>query len=175
MMLGGLYWIVKAGVIILTDDQPPYLFEIAPLLFAIGLVGLYVQLLPSAGWVGRAGVVGTGLGFVSQIAALVYERLPDARISGAEDFVFPYSMFVLIGSLGILIGLLLLGVETLRVGGLPAPWHRLPIVVIILAIIFSVTVVFHLELPILLIGCLWMFLGNKLWQNAKASLIARTE
>jgi len=42
-ILGGLCWIVKGALIMLTGEQPPYIFEIAPVFFALGAVGLYVQ------------------------------------------------------------------------------------------------------------------------------------
>jgi hypothetical protein len=170
MLLGGVCWIIKAGLILLTNEQPPYLFEVAPLLIAIGLVALYARLIPAAGWMGRTGAILAILAFLSQLAALVYERLPNAHISDAEDFVFPYSVFVLIGTLGIIVGLILLGIETYRIGGLPAPWHRLPLGAAILAIFFSLTVVWHLEIPILLIGGLWVLMGYKVWQSAKGGV-----
>ena len=110
--------------------------------------------------------------FVSQVSALIYERLPNARVSGSDDFVFPFSVFVLFGMLGNFIGLILLGIATYRSRGLPAPWHRLPLAVFILAVAFSLTAVWHLELPILLIGGLWMLLGYRVWQSALGTRIS---
>ena len=50
MLLGGLCWIMKAGALMLVNFQPPYLFEVAPLLIACGLVGLNARLGATAGW-----------------------------------------------------------------------------------------------------------------------------
>lgn len=172
MLLGGLFWIIKAGAIMLANIQPPYLFEVAPLLIACGLVALYARLSPNVGWLGKTGAIMAGVAFVSQVSALIYESLPNAPISGSDDFVFPYSVFVLFGMLGNFIGLILLGIATYRSRGLPAPWHQLPLAVFILAIVLSLTAVWHLELPILLIGGLWMLLGYHVWQSALGTRIS---
>ncbi len=45
MTLGGLFWVLKAGAILLVDYQPPLIFEVAPLLIALGLLDLYMSSL----------------------------------------------------------------------------------------------------------------------------------
>lgn len=53
--LGGLFWVSKAALIMSVGDQPEYLFEIAPLLFASGLIGLHRGLQGTGGQIGRVG------------------------------------------------------------------------------------------------------------------------
>ena len=43
-------WAAKAGVILLGGDQPPYLFEAAPLAFALALLALGARLAGRGGW-----------------------------------------------------------------------------------------------------------------------------
>ncbi len=169
MMIAGLCWIIKATVILVADYQPPLIFEIAPLLFALGLLGLYVRIRPPVSRTGTIGMVVVSIAFVARVAATLYEVIPGARISTGEDFVFPYSLFVLVGMLGIFLGLLLLGVAILRTQGLPPPWHVLPLGVGVLAILVFVTGILHIELPILLIGCLWTLLGYAIWWSASCT------
>jgi hypothetical protein len=54
-IIGGTLWAAKAGVILLGGDQPPYLFEAAPLAFALALLGLGARLAGLGGPVARAG------------------------------------------------------------------------------------------------------------------------
>lgn len=166
MVVGGLFWVIKASAILLVEVQPPLIFEVAPLFFALGLLGLYLQLPPSAGRLGLTGVVIASVALVARLAATIYEAMPGARISTGDDFVFPYSLFVLIGTLGIFLSLLLLGMATLRSRGLPPPFHVLPLAVGCFAMLFSATAALHIEVPILLIGCLWLFLGCIIWRSA---------
>jgi len=127
MTLGGLFWVLKAGAIILGGDQPPLIFEVAPVLFALGLFGLHSRVPPHAGPIGSSGMVVAGLALVAWLAALVYAALPGARVPTGEEFVFPLSLLVLVSSLGIFVSLILLGIATLRTRALPPPWHRLPL------------------------------------------------
>jgi hypothetical protein len=45
-LLGGLAWAVKGVVILVGGDQPPLLFEGAPLLFGLGLAGVASRAVP---------------------------------------------------------------------------------------------------------------------------------
>ncbi len=168
-MIGGFFWVIKASSILLVDVQPPLIFEIAPLFFALGLLGLYLQLPPPAGRLARIGVFIAGIAFFARLAATIYEGMPGARISTGDDFVFPYSLLVLLGTLGIFLSLFLIGIAVLRSRGLPPPFHVLPLAIVCCAILFSATAVLHIEVPILLIGCLWMFLGFIIWRSAKST------
>ncbi len=65
--LGGLCWMIKAGVILVTGDQPPVLFAVGPLLFALGVIGL-AQMLPVPR--GRLGVGAQILAAIAGLATL---------------------------------------------------------------------------------------------------------
>lgn len=157
-MLGGLFWAIKAGSILLTNYQPPQIFETAPLLFAVGLVGLYLQLGQRASGWGKAGVASAVLAFFTRFGTTIYEATPNAVVSTGETFVFPFSLFVLIGAVGVFLGLILLGVDCWRAKAFPA--HRVPLTVGLLVLPVTLTGLLHIEVPILLIGLLWLWVGS---------------
>lgn len=158
-VLGGLLWVIKAGSILLIGYQPPLIFEVAPMLLALGLVGLYVRLGKQArGW-GKAGVALALLAFFTRLGTTLYEVTPNAVIPTGETFEFPYSLFVLIGAMGVFIGLILLGVDVARPKLLSPPMHTAPLVVGLLVLPISLTAIIHIEAPILLIGLLWVWVG----------------
>lgn len=48
-IMGGAMWAARASVIVLGGDQPPYLFEAAPLAFALALLALSARLAGRGG------------------------------------------------------------------------------------------------------------------------------
>lgn len=154
-MLGGLFWILKAGAILLTGNQPPFLFEVAPMLFAGGLIGLHARID------GRAGVVGTiglGLAIVSGVTAVFALLIPSS--SGSESFS-PLILGTYLTELG---SLIVLGMAARRTRAIR--WSLLPLIVGIatfpLIAVGGALQMLNprlLEIPILLLGATWVWLG----------------
>ncbi len=159
-VLGGVLWVIKAVSILLTGYQPPLIFEIAPMLLAPGLVGLYWRLGEKvSGW-GKAGVALAALAFFTRLGTTIYEATPGAIIPTGETFEFPYSLFVLVGAAGVFIGLIFLGVDFFRAKLLPSPAHAIPLTAGLLVFPLGVTGLIHIEAPILFIGLMWMWVGS---------------
>ena len=167
MQFAGLLWIIKATMILAGFPQPPVAFEAAPVLFALGLAGLAHYLGNAAGWWGRVALILAYGAVVARLGATLYEFIPGTRISTGDEFVLPYSALVLLGSLAPFISLVLLGIASLRAHAFPSPWHRVPLTVALLSILSMVTAAIHIEVPILLIGVLWMSLGYLIWRTSQ--------
>ena len=123
-MLGGVMWIVlglsaAAGYLqVIPGREDVVLFIVALLLSAVGLVGLNTLQKGSYGVLGRAG-------FYIVLAAIT------ARILGAMVFLAGSSALEWIsfpGTLGMLVGLVLYGIATLRARVL-ARWYGLALII----------------------------------------------
>lgn len=150
-IVGGALWVFKGGAILLGHDQPPYAFEVAPLGFAIATLGL-TRWLPTT----RRRRIVTGLTvmavtfcMVAAVATVVFGGVlgPDLGI----------------GVLATTAALILLGMPLRRSDHLAL---RLPFLVgvgtIPLMLVGGALAVFDerlLELPIVLLGGLWIVLG----------------
>jgi len=147
-------------------------FEIAPLCFAIGLVGLYARVKERSRKLGDVGLFFTAVAGVAWVAALPYGLFSGEGSSSSEEFVFPQSLFILGGFLGTLCGLVLLGVATLRAGILPARWRVLPLAMGLLPIpLIGIGAALeplgerYTEIPIVLLGFGWIALGYLVWRS----------
>lgn len=158
--LGGVLVAVKGGAILVTGDQPEYIFEVAPLFFALGLVGLHARLQGRGRGPGRIGGAlawsGLALGLVS---AIVY-------LATRDDEVFPLSVTIPLTGLSIFASLALLGVAVRRVGALPGRLRSLPlwmgvaiVPVMVIGGILETLGERLLELPIVVLGGAWVVLG----------------
>jgi hypothetical protein len=152
--IGGLSWIIKASMILATGNQPPLLWEIAPIFFAIALYGLLVYAVDPMGsllimakagiaLVIAAGVVGVALG-------------SDGLEGGAL--------------LGVLILLVGLGFPLMRRRRWDGAWRFLPValglgLIPAFAIGGLLEAAFgerYLELPLVVVGAGWVLLGYRL-------------
>ena len=167
VIIGGVFWVVKAVVIMIVDYQPPFVFEVAPLLFAFGLLGLYLLLGSKAGNLAKAGACVAGLSPLAKVGTSIYAALPYVEMPAGVQFVWPFSLFVLIGNAGAMIGLLLLGTAMLRSDIMPYPWRTVPLIGALFPVPAAITAVLHFETPILLIGVSWIILGFWMWRSLK--------
>jgi hypothetical protein len=171
-MLGGVMWVVKGGAIMLTGEQPPMVFEAALPLFAVGLVGLHARLGGRGGRLGRTGLLLAYVALASALVALVGWTLAPAGWVPDEDSLTPLTPFIVLAGLGPFVGLVLLGIATLRVKAMPAPWSALPLLMgtgaVPLMLVGGVLELVSerlVELPIVLLGLAWVLLGYSVWSG----------
>ena len=171
-MLGGAMWVFKGGAIMLTGEQPPVVFEAALPLFAAGLVGLHARLGGRGGRLGRTGLLLAYAALVSALVVLVGSTLAPAGWAPNEESVTPLTPFIVLAGFGPFVGLVLLGIATLRVKAMPAPWNALPLVMgagaVPLILVGGVLELINerlFELPIVLLGFAWVLLGYSVWSG----------
>ena len=169
LALAGLMFSFKAAAIMLTGEQPPVAFELGQLLFPVGAVGLYLT-VKEPGRLEKAGLFFAILGILGTVLSHVYSLLPGAVVSNSEEFVFPHSLFVLVGSMGGFIALFLMGLAIYRRRDDLGRQKAIPLIVAVIPIPLMVTVVFHFEAPIFLIGLAWLVLAYFLWSLVSPTL-----
>lgn len=154
----------KAALIMSVGDQPEYLFEVAPMLFAFGLIGLHRVLQGTGGQIGRVGGWFAYLSLVLSFAKLLFNT---TEVRTSEQSFNP---LILASTLSVFISLLLLGIahRKNRTGGLR--WPSLPFIVgvsafplIMVGGLLETVSERLLEVPILLIGLGWMTIGVSIW------------
>lgn len=169
-VIGGSFWLVKGGTILVTGIQPPYLFEAAPFFLGIGLWGLYVRLRP--GQRGRAARAGAILALLAAASAFVQlgAELFAPQLVPREDTVTIVTPFVVLAGIGLLASSALLGIAVWRGGGIPQPWLPLAIPLTFLASMILIILVEGLvgetavserllEVPVVILGLAWIWLG----------------
>jgi hypothetical protein len=146
-LIGGVAWLVKGLTILIGADQPPLLFEVAPMLFGLGLVSVAHSTMPPSprrtAVFGCAGVA-TSAGMVALVSELVGE------VVGAA---------LAISSLTLLVGLLTVG----RARPWPGPlawWIGVAMVpALIVGGLLSEIDERLLELPLICLALAWMVVG----------------
>ena len=170
-VVGGVFWGVKAIAILVTGNQPPVLFEVGPLLFAVGVVGLIRTLPDPRSKLALATLIIATLAALGTIGALVVTRGGTAPSS--EDDFSPLTFF---GFVATLVALLLAGLATRRSQSLQPPWHLLPLVLfgsfIPLMMVGGVLESINerlLEVPLLILGVGWALVGYALLTKRRIS------
>lgn len=169
-IIGGSFWLVKGGVVLLSGLQPPYLFEAAPFFLGIGLWGLYLRLdISERGWLARAGAI---LALAATASALVqlWAEVFYPELVPREDTVTTITPFVVLAGLGLLAAAALLGVAVWRAGAIRRAWLPLSIPLVFLTSMILIGFLESLmgeaplsgrllELPVSILGLAWMWLG----------------
>jgi hypothetical protein len=146
-LIGGVAWLVKGLVIVVGADQPPLLFEVAPMLFGMGLVSVAHSTMPPSRR--RAAVFGlAGVATCAGMVALVTELV--GEVAGAA---------LAISSLTLLVGLLTVGRVRPWPGRL-AWWIGVAMVpALIVGGLLAEIDERLLELPLICLALAWMVAG----------------
>jgi hypothetical protein len=173
-------------------DQPlspgNYLFVLIGVLASVlllgGLVGLHIRQanLSGYGWLGTAGFL---LVFTSTLVVAV---LGPVEMTAAGDTFSALHLTLGVTGLVGLVGLLLLGVATVRARALPLPWAALPLAIGLVEVLVWLVLpplIFPLgldpgtyaliltEMPPVLVGLGWVLLGYALWSGTSEALRTR--
>jgi len=146
-LLGGLAWTVKGLVILVGGDQPPLLFETAPVMFGAGLLSVAYSTMPPS----RRRNAAIGLGVASALAGLA------ALVSELVGEVAGVALAT--SSLTLMAGLLTLT----RRGTWPAPlawWVGLAMLpALVVGGMLSELDERLLEIPLICLGLAWLVVG----------------
>ena len=165
-MIGGAMWIVKGGLIMLGGPDPD-LFVPAQLFLALGLLGLHTQLAERGGRMRRTGGV---LAYAAVALSMVNVPYSIFFAEDGPQTPFPLNVTYLLAGLAIFVGLVFLGIATVRAGALPGRWRTLPLIVGLSALLPVWILAFiHLELPVVVLGVAWMLMGYVLWSSRSVS------
>ena len=181
-LIGGTAWTLKAGVVLVTNDEPPVAFALGLVLFPFALLGLWSLLGGAGKRAGQAGGVLAGVAAVCGVLALVVRAVGGEAVEPSEDEVTLLTPFIAGAGIGTVLALIALGVAVRRTRSLAPGFASLPLVMglavfPLLAVGGALESVSErlLEVPIVLLGLGWVGLGIALWNVKMArSLIPMT-
>jgi hypothetical protein len=164
--------VLKAGVILLTGTQPPLLFEMAPVFFAVGLFGLHASIGRNGGLPAELGRALAGVSGVLAGVALVTEL----GAATSES----YSPVIFGAFLANLAALILLGIAARRANVFGGPATSLPLAIglstlPLLAVGGALESISErlLELPVIVIGSAWIGTGYFLLASARGGALMK--
>ena len=155
------------GVVILLSDADPSLVPPSTLLFALGMVGLHARLAGSGRLLGTIGLLLAWVAIGASTVNLIAQVLGLTPAERPLPTLFQATYMV--AFLAILIGLLVLGIATLRAEVLSSPWRAVPLAVGVLWFpLQAVGFVAPDGVEIILTALALALLGHVLWSGSGA-------
>ena len=164
--IGGLSWIIKASMILATGNQPPLLFEVAPVFFAVAVYGLLIYVVDPMGVLRIVAKAGIALVITAAAVGLALPNGPEG--SALREALS--SLVDVVSGFGILILLVGLGFPLMRQRLWEGYWRFLPLALGLgfipaLAVGIMLEAAFgerYLEIPFIVMGSGWVLLGYRL-------------
>ena len=173
LVVGGACWVVKGVAILISGVQPPVLFEIAPIFFIVGLLGLRARLGSRGGRTATAGGACLALAALLSVATWllsVADDGPGSSRSSENEF----QPTLLLAFIALLAGLTLLGLATRWTQVLGDRWSALPLALVVAAPVMMIAgggleAINErlLEIPLVMYGLGWMGLGYALIRSVR--------
>ncbi|MFC5730824.1 MULTISPECIES: hypothetical protein [Nocardioides] len=126
---GGVCWVVKGGVILLTGKEPPVVFAVSFALLPVALVGLYAAAAPRGDRLAKPGLALAATAGVAAVVAGLGSWLGPNAWSPRQDTVTILTPFIALAGFGTLAALILLGIAVRRTSALPHHWRTFPLVI----------------------------------------------
>lgn len=173
-IVGGAFWAVKAGAIMITGVQPRIIYEIAPFFFAVAVVGLSALLDPPRPGYAKVGSTLAACGALATIVVVAGLAVGPPEWEPAADAATVLTPFIVVANVGTLVGLLLVGIAARRTNALVGSAATLPILLslstIPLIALGDVLGSIHprlFEAPTFVVGIGWMALGTALARRSR--------
>ena len=165
-LIGGGLLIFKAVQILITGNQPPLAFEVAPVFLAITMYGLLVRVARPVGISRSISVPLIALVLITALGGLMIEE--DGSEGSTSEIIS--SLFDLIAGLGPVVVLIVLGLPIFRLRLWPSGWRVLPLglgigfipALIVGALLEATLGERYLEIPLVAIGVAWMMIAYPL-------------
>ena len=93
-VLGGLAWVLKAGVILVTGDEPAVAFAVGLVLFPFALLGLWWLLGQADGKAGRVGGVVAAIAAGCGLLVVLVRAVGGEGVEPSEDDVTLLTPFI---------------------------------------------------------------------------------
>ncbi len=176
--LGGALWVVKGVADFVTNGHPEYIYEVAPVLFTLGLVGLHARLEGHGSVSGRVGGVlaWASLAMALAVVGAFFYLVRVGEAGFTRDALLALFALIALTGLSIIASLVLLGIAVRRVGAMPGRWRSFPLsmgVAVLPLMVMSEVALFPddgrerlLELPLVVLGLAWVMLG---WRISRSS------
>jgi len=173
-VLGGTAWVLKAGVILATGNEPRVAFAVGLVLFPFALLGLRSTLGRAGKRAARVGGVLAAIAAVCGVLVLLVRAVGGEGVEPSEDEVTLLTPFITVAGVGTFVALIALGIAVRRTRALAPGYASLPLamglgavpLLIVGAALESVGERL-IELPIALLGLGWIGLGIALWNAAE--------
>jgi hypothetical protein len=172
-VLGGLAWVLKAGVILVTGDEPAVAFAVGLVLFPFALLGLWWLVGQAGGKAGRVGGVVAAIAAGCGVLVVLVRAVGGEGVEPSEDDVTLLTPFITGAGVGTFVALLALGVAVHRTrtlapvpAGLPLAMGIAAIPLLIVGGALESISERLIEVPIAVLGLAWIGLGIGLWNAA---------